>query len=599
MRKSITLFILSIAAVTAFSQPCSDLFISEYLEGSSSNKAIEIFNPTPNSVNLSGYKVQLFTNGSSTAGATFNLNGNLASGKTYVIVNNSANDSIKARRDTISTGVTNFNGNDAVALLKGTTILDVVGVIGVDPGTKWVVGTGSTLDYTLVRADSVHEGTTNWALSALQWRVLPKDTFSNLGNHTISPCGAITDTLVRFVPNAATVSENSGTYDINIALNAASISTTFTVDVVLVGGTGDSSDIGDFTSQSVTFNPNTGSLNLPITITDDTLVEGAETFIFKLRNPSAPLELGFDSVFTLTISPSDNPAQTFTLAQITGLDATGTPDSIGVNVVATGTVYGVNMRPTGLQFTIRDATAGIQVYSTTRNFGYTVTEGDSVFVKGQVDFFNGMTELNFLDTVYKIGTGTLKQAQQVQNLDESTENDLVRLNNMQVVNQSAWTPTGNANGFSVKITDGVDTFELRIDEQVNLFNDPVPVGRFDVIGIGGQSDASSPYTSGYRLFPRYRQDIILINGINDKSNVTSLSVYPNPAKSYFVVRTGLDETEMMNANLFVFDITGRLVASTPATEANVVMNTSTFSKGLYTVQLVSGTKTTNAKISIE
>jgi hypothetical protein len=50
---------------------------------------------------------------------------------------------------------------------------------------------------------------------------------------------------------------------------------------------------------------------------------------------------------------------------------------------------------------------------------------------------------------------------------------------------------------------------LRIDADVNLFSQPAPVGPFDVIGIGGQFDNSSPFTAGYQLLPRYIQDIVV------------------------------------------------------------------------------------------
>ena len=45
---------------------------SEYIEGSSNNKALEIFNGTGGTVNLAtqGYNVQIFFNGGSTAGLT-------------------------------------------------------------------------------------------------------------------------------------------------------------------------------------------------------------------------------------------------------------------------------------------------------------------------------------------------------------------------------------------------------------------------------------------------------------------------------------------------------------------------------------------------
>lgn len=593
MKKVFTIVSAILMSSVTFAQPCSELFFSEYLEGSSNNKALEIYNPTSTPINLSGYQVQLYSNGSATATTTLNLTGTIGAGGTFVIVNPSSNDSIKARRDTTS-AVANFNGDDAIALVKSSVLLDVIGVIGTDPGTKWDVGTGSTLDYTLVRADTVREGTSNWALSATQWLVLPKDTFQFLGNHIMQSCGAITDTLVKFSPNSESISESAGAYNINLQLNAASTSTTFTVDVVLTGGTGTADDISNFSSQTVTFTPGSSSQTLPITINDDSNAEGAETFVFTLRNPSAPLLLGNDSVFTLTILPSDNPVQTTTIGQIATLDTAGLSILSGQQVLTSGTVYGVNMRATGLQFTIRDATGGVQVFAATNNFGYTVNEGDSVAVSGQVSFFRGMIQLDFLDTVYVIGTGTIKQAVQVQSLDESTESDLVRLNNMRIVNPSAWTPTGNPSGFVVRITDGVDTFDLRIDEQVNLFNDPVPSGAFDVIGIGGQFDASSPYTSGYQLFPRYRQDIILINSINEATE-QHLSVYPNPATSYVLVST----PAAINGKITVYDLSGRAVTEQTTSGNTTRINTHNFVKGLYIVQFSSETFSSTTKLAVE
>ena len=48
----------------------TDLFISEYIEGSSNNKAIEIYNGTGATVNLAtgGYNIQMHFNGNPSAG---------------------------------------------------------------------------------------------------------------------------------------------------------------------------------------------------------------------------------------------------------------------------------------------------------------------------------------------------------------------------------------------------------------------------------------------------------------------------------------------------------------------------------------------------
>lgn len=58
----------------------SELFFSEYVEGSSNNKALEIYNGTGAAVNLTtgGYNVQMYFNGSTAAGLTISLRGTVA-----------------------------------------------------------------------------------------------------------------------------------------------------------------------------------------------------------------------------------------------------------------------------------------------------------------------------------------------------------------------------------------------------------------------------------------------------------------------------------------------------------------------------------------
>lgn len=165
-----------------------DLFFSEYIEGSSNNKAIEIYNPTATAVDLSQYTISLFTNGSTTP-TSRTLTGTLNAGDVYVIANSQAIAEILAVADltlAFASGQfgANWNGDDAIGLYKGTTLIDVFGVIGVDPGSSWTVGTGATADYTLVRKSSVSTGVTTW--NPAEWDVLPNNTVSSLGSHTVS-----------------------------------------------------------------------------------------------------------------------------------------------------------------------------------------------------------------------------------------------------------------------------------------------------------------------------------------------------------------------------------------------------------------------------
>lgn len=61
---------LTIFGALALNAQCSELFFSEYVEGYSNNKALEIYNPTQSAVNLSDYSIARFSNGSTSAGDT-------------------------------------------------------------------------------------------------------------------------------------------------------------------------------------------------------------------------------------------------------------------------------------------------------------------------------------------------------------------------------------------------------------------------------------------------------------------------------------------------------------------------------------------------
>ncbi len=162
---------------------CEQLFFSEYLEGSGNNKALEIYNPTTSTINLSGYSILSFANGSATATATYNLSGEIASNDVYVVANGSATAEVLAIANATN-NICQFNGNDAMALAFNGNVIDVIGEIGVNPGTFWAVGSGSTLDNTLVRNASVTEPTVSWTASQTQWTSFPINTISNLGVHT-------------------------------------------------------------------------------------------------------------------------------------------------------------------------------------------------------------------------------------------------------------------------------------------------------------------------------------------------------------------------------------------------------------------------------
>ena len=183
-----------------------ELFFSEYIEGTSNNKALEIYNGTGAALDLAagGYNVQMYFNGSASAGLTINLTGTVADGDVYVLAHSSANATILAQADqTSSAGF--YNGDDAVVLRKGTTIVDVIGQIGFDPGSEWGSGLISTMDNTLRRTATICAGDPNGSDAfdpSFEWVGFATDTFDGLGAH-IASCGLTEPKLNEF--SASTV----------------------------------------------------------------------------------------------------------------------------------------------------------------------------------------------------------------------------------------------------------------------------------------------------------------------------------------------------------------------------------------------------------
>ena len=171
-------------AETAMAQPEGTLIISEYVEGSGNNKAIEIFNGTGAEVDLTLYTIEYYSNGATEVTQTLELTGTLADGDVYVISTDEADQVMLDQTDLEQPypSVVHFNGNDAVQLLNDGSVIDIIGEVGVDE--TWIVGEGATAEYTLERDPNVSSGVT--VFDGSQWIVHPQDTFDKLGSHTLN-----------------------------------------------------------------------------------------------------------------------------------------------------------------------------------------------------------------------------------------------------------------------------------------------------------------------------------------------------------------------------------------------------------------------------
>jgi len=157
-----------------------ELWFSEYVEGSSSNKALEITART-HSV-LDGCKVSAYFNGKADATVVASLNGVLEAGQVLTLCTSSLKE--KLADSCTQVGNLTFNGDDAVALSCAGQLLDVIGQIGVDPGTAWGNESTSTADHTLRRHCTVQLGdsvSTDVFDPSAEWQAFPIDTFDGLG----------------------------------------------------------------------------------------------------------------------------------------------------------------------------------------------------------------------------------------------------------------------------------------------------------------------------------------------------------------------------------------------------------------------------------
>ncbi len=156
----------------------NELFISEFIEGSSFNKAIEIANFTGATVDLSVYSLKRQQNGAGAWVGNTPLVGSVLDGDVFVAANNQANTDILAVADQQVTGgnAIDYNGNDAVGLFKNDVLIDIVGTFNGGPANF-------AQDITLVRKPEVTGPNLTFDIDA-EWTSFPRNTSTDLGRHT-------------------------------------------------------------------------------------------------------------------------------------------------------------------------------------------------------------------------------------------------------------------------------------------------------------------------------------------------------------------------------------------------------------------------------
>jgi plastocyanin len=402
-----------------------------------------------------------------------------------------------------------------------------------DDGTD---GNGKSIELCNALADPSNGE--NWKVSVndLGFQVNAKQIFGTPGAaNTIPPCLAQPDVTVEVTSNAFTPKD--------ITINVGE-----TVRWVNLGGTHNvNGTLATFPSNPEGFGfspPSADAWQYDYTFTKEGLYQ---------YQCDAHAAAGMKGTVTVKGNVINEPYPLRSIEEITSTNADGVVDSLNVSCAVRGIVHGVNLRASGLQFTIIDGdNNGMGVFSNSSNFGYTVQEGDLIEAKGIISQFNGFTQLTANAITLLSSGNTTVVPKPVTAFTEIDESSLVRITNVTFTNPAEWTGAGS--GFNLTMTDGVNNYTVRIDNDVNAYSQPFPgSGPWTVTGLLGQFDNSLPYTEGYQLLPRYGADFSLVGKTSDqKKNDRIWS--PNPAIGFLRLTKG-DVPELIH----VINVSGQIV----------------------------------------
>ena len=299
------------------------LFVSQYYEGASNNKWIEIFNPGPETVDLAagGYRLSLWQNANremwKTGGVTppiVALTGTLAPGATYLLKHGAAVLPLYAVADLTNSTVIYFNGDDSVVLFTNepyafANVVDVFGMTG-----------NNGVDKSFVRKNTVTTGT-NTDFNAADWTEFSNTAVDEagsglnerLGYHQVGEPPVVTN--VKFSASAAIVDESAGSYVVTILKNRPEGDVAGSVEVSPFSTATAGADYA-LDATNFTLNGATTSATVTVTLVDDADTEGAESATLTFFSLVGATTTTPDA-FTLTINPSDRPKHAIAVAPTT------------------------------------------------------------------------------------------------------------------------------------------------------------------------------------------------------------------------------------------------------------------------------------------
>ena len=498
----------------------TDLFLSEYAEGSGNNKYLEIYNGTGASVVLTNYQIAQAVNGGGWQYYhTFTTGTSIADGDVWVIATDQADASIQAVADEILPypSVVHHNGDDARGLISisgtDTTWIDIIGDPNNDPGTGWDVAgvTNGTQNHTLVRKSTVTSGNTDWLVSAgttmdnSEWIVLDQDTWTYVGSHPHAELeGPVPPTIssIAIEPSSPTEAD-----DVTVSAAITDDGTIASATLTYNSGSTDA----DVTMSNTTGDTYTGTIpaqtagttvTFSITAVDNDDSTTTSTESSYLVNPTGGEITAIYDIQYTTDSSGDSPlnGETVTISGIVTAEFWGSSSNRYLYVQdAEGPWNGVVCFEYGGWDTFD--------FSSSTGIVHSVAEGDSVTVTGTVDEYYNLTEIVDVTEVIIHGPAvnmispaivTPGQIMTGGSETEAYEGCLVEIDNVTVDN-------ADLNNGEWSVTDGTNS--VRVDDIWNYYYFPLSGQALaEVVGV-------MTYTySDAKLEPRLARDVVEADG---------------------------------------------------------------------------------------
>jgi hypothetical protein len=519
-----------------FAQP-TDLIISEYIEGASNDKCIEIYNGTGAAINLNGYSIRVYSNGSATVSATVALpNVILNNCDVYVVCNTLSQASLLAIDDMSSANV-NFNGDDAVDLFNGTARIDLIGNIGCDPGSEWTGVTGGTADNVIRRQSNYcsnisadEAGTCPWtAFTAANWTSTNNTTdFSDLGTHTSScalcSTNSITTSVIAGSPFSVTCSAGTA---VNVDFTSVG---TFTAGNIYTAELSDAAGSFAFPTPigNLSSTANAGTINATIPANTPT---GAA---YRIRVVSdSPITTGTDNGTNLTINLTGGSCGISTSAIVgspfsvtCGAGAAVNVDFTSIGTFNVGNIYTAQLSNSAGSFASPVVIGTLSSTSNSGTIASTIPAGtltgagyrirvisSSPVYTGTDNGSNLTINLSGGPCVSGISTGAIAGSPFV-----------IDCNTFQVITVP-FTATGNYNVGNI--------FRAQLSDASGSFAFPITIGELTLSGLNPSSTIPSTIFAGLTPGTNYRIRVVSTNPVNTGTdNGTNLTVTNASAPCY-------------------------------------------------------------------